>query len=107
MNGRLFLLLLLPVLTVVPGGCSGIVSLPGVEATVKPEYLEAYSRGGSMSTLWYHGSDAGYHHFSHSFKATTRYRIRRQDLEWQGEFPTGSRQPVYCSKTFARRRGAN
>lgn len=83
-------------------GCSGIVTIPGYAATVLPAFLQQYSHGGSMSTLWYEGSDARYHYFRHSFKVSSAYRIRRSDLHWLNEFPKGSRKPVYCSPQFAR-----
>jgi len=83
-------------------GCSGIVTVPGYAATVRPAFLQQYSRGGSMSTLWYEGSDAHYHYFRHLFKVSSAYRIRRSDLQWPEEFPKGSRKPVYCSPQFVR-----
>ena len=51
-----------------------------------------------MSTLWYLGSDSRYHHFSHLFKTTTRYRVKREDLEWPGEFPLGSEESVLVGR---------
>ena len=82
------------------GGCSGIVSLPGPGPIVSPSYLRRYAHGGSMSTLWYLGSDERYHYFSHSYKTSTRYRVRRTDFQWEPEFPLGSRKPVFCSSEF-------
>ena len=57
---------------------------------VSPEYLAGYEGGGSLSTLWYQGSDEHYHHFRHLNKQSTPYRIRRSDMPWPGEFPLGS-----------------
>lgn len=94
--------ILAPVLCAALGACSGVIAVPGYVQTVRPEYLRQYARGGSLSTLWYEGSDARFHYFSHSFKARSRYRIRRDALHWHHEFPRGSRSPVYCSPDFLR-----
>lgn len=82
--------------------CSGIVPGLGQGAVVSPDHLARYSRGGSMSTLWYHGSDAQFHYFSHFCKVSTRYRIRRLDMHWPGEFPLDGRQAVLASPYFSR-----
>ena len=83
-------------------GCSGLIpSLPGVRPVVTPAYLAQYSGGGSMSTLWYEGSDARYHYFNHFAKVRTGYRIKRADLVWKAEFPLHSREPVYASRQLS------
>lgn len=69
------------------GGCS---SQKG--RVVGPEYLARYEGGGSMSTLWYQGSDGRYHHFRHLHKTSTPYRVRRSDMPWPREFPMGSQE---------------
>ena len=55
-----------------------------------------------MSTLWYRGSDGEYHYFAHLYMRSTRYRIRRADLDWKSEFPLGSQNSVFCSPVFQR-----
>jgi len=55
-----------------------------------------------MSTLWYRGSDARYHHFSHLYLVSTKYRIKRSNLTWPREFPLDARDPVLASPFFAR-----
>ena len=82
--------------------CSGILSLPGRGMIASPRHLAQYSRGGSMSTVWYHGSDSQFHHFSHLYKVSTRYRIRRSDLHWPDEFPLDSRPSVLASPYFSK-----
>ena len=83
-------------------GCSGIMWPPGYVETIKPSDLQKYSHGGSMSTLWYLGSDQNYHYFQHKYKVVSDYRIRRECFNWKQEFPRGSREPVFCSPEFAR-----
>lgn len=85
--------------------CSGLIpNLPGVRPVVTPAHLAQYSGGGSLSTLWYDGSDAQYHYFHHLAKVRTGYRIKRTDLTWKEEFPLQSRDPVYASRELARYR---
>lgn len=55
-----------------------------------------------MSTLWYRGSDGEYHYFAHLYMRSTRYRVRRADLDWNSEFPLNSQESVFCSPTFHR-----
>jgi hypothetical protein len=70
-------------------GCSGL--MPDVPFAggkiVSPEYLSRYEGGGSMSTIWYYGSDDKYHYFSHLVKASTKYRVLKEDLDWEIDFP--------------------
>jgi len=90
---------------IILAGCSGILpSLSPRGYVVEPEYLGGYTRGGSMSTLWYHGSDARYHYFSHLFKVTTNYRVERKKLhlDEKNEFAYGSKEPVFASPMVAR-----
>lgn len=75
-------------------GCSGVFPSLGAGPVVAPAELDQFTGGGSMSTLWYLGSDARYHHFSHLFKTTTRYRVKREDLDWQPEFPLDTEKSV-------------
>lgn len=75
--------------------CSGFLgSWPAEGRVVAPGEVAKYQGGGSMSTLWYYGSDADYHYFAHFVKTATRYRVRREDLQLPDEFPYQSRQPV-------------
>ena len=78
------------------GACSGLVpDMPFSSGrVVAPEYLATYEGWGSISTLWYRGSDDKYHYFFHFVKTTTRYRVARDDLIWKSEFPLGSKDPV-------------
>jgi len=88
------LLLLLWVCGALVTGCSGVLPSLGAGPVVAPAELDQFTGGGSMSTLWYLGSDKRYHHFSHFFKVATRYRVRREDLAWEPEFPLRSEDSV-------------
>jgi hypothetical protein len=86
-------------------GCSG--GLPALAPggyVVQPSYLGQFTSGGSLSTLWYRGSDSRYHYFSHLVKVTTNYRVRRSELkiEADDEFPFGSKTPVFASPMISR-----
>lgn len=59
---------------------------------VTPNYLARYEGGGSLSTLWYQGSDNRFHHFRHLHKMSRPYRIRRGDMPWPNEFSVGSQE---------------
>jgi len=59
---------------------------------VTPEYLARYEGGGSLSTLWYRGSDTTFHHFSHLHKISTPYRVKRSEMPWPNEFALGSQE---------------
>lgn len=75
--------------------CSGLI--PGFSSEgkiVSPSYLAQYRGGGSMSTLWYRGSDAEYHYFAHYMKVSSLYRVPREELQVPGEFPYKSRKSV-------------
>ena len=50
---------------------------------VSVERLARFEGGGSLSTLWYYGSDQDYHYFSHLWKSSTRYRIRHDEFSWK------------------------
>src|SRR4051794_21702777 len=79
-------------------GCadvSGFVPSLGSGPLVSPAYLASYRAGGSMSTLWYLGSDKRYHYFSHYVKTESRYRVPRDQLLVPGEFSYGKRKPLY------------
>ena len=83
-------------------GCSGLLpSLPGAGPVVTPAYLARYAGGGSLSTLWYEGSDTKYHYFNHYVKVRTRYRIKRSDFIWKTEFPRSSREPALVQREFS------
>lgn len=79
------------------GGCSG--GLPAFTPggyVVQPTYLAQFTSGGSLSTLWYRGSDARYHYFSHFVKVSTGYRVKRSDLTLSAddEFQIGTQKSV-------------
>jgi hypothetical protein len=81
----------------VVGGCSG--GLPALAPggyVVQSSYLGQFTSGGSLSTLWYRGSDSRYHYFSHLVKVDTKYRVRRSELTLDpaDEFQFGSRTPI-------------
>lgn len=50
---------------------------------VTAERLSRFEGGGSLSTLWYYGSDGDYHYFRHLWKSSTPYRIHQDEFEWQ------------------------
>ena len=84
------------ILIVFLSGCSGLV--PDIPLTrgkvVSPEYLAKYEGGGSLSTVWYLGSDNKYHYFVHLVKAKTKYRIKKESLNWGLDYPYRSKQSV-------------
>lgn len=49
---------------------------------VSVERLARFEGGGSLSTLWYYGSDKDYHYFTHLWKSSTPYRIRHDEFSW-------------------------
>jgi len=61
---------------------------------VSAQDLQQFRHGGSMSTLWYRGSDKKYHHFAHFVKFSTLYRVPRQELDISDEFPLKSEDAV-------------
>lgn len=67
-------------------GCA----MPQTPKTVSPEYLARFEGGGSLRTIWYHGSDEQFHYFSVLHKTSTPYRIKKTELKWDQEFPYGS-----------------
>lgn len=73
--------------------CTGLfpTPYPSEGKIVTPEYLSKYEGGGSISTIWYRGSDDKYHYFVHLVKIKTKYRIRKEDLTWEIDFPLKSR----------------
>lgn len=80
-------------------GCSGVIpTLVPRGYIVKPSHLSQFTSGGSLSTLWYLGSDSRYHYFSHLCKVTTNYRVKRSDLvlnkEDEFEFKTKDNELV-------------
>lgn len=90
----IFLLLILIGLLI--AGCSGLLPSPTPAGrVVSPTYLAQFRGGGSLSTLWYRGSDQKYHYFAHYAKVSTFYRIRRQDLHIPDEFLFKSKNSVF------------
>jgi hypothetical protein len=77
--------------------CSGFLPNAQRGKVVSPQYLAQYRNGGSLSTIWYLGSDHTYHYFSHYVKVSTTYRVRRSELSIPDEFPRGSKEPVFVS----------
>ena len=59
---------------------------------VTPEYLAQFEGCGSLSTLWYQGSDKDFHYFRHLNKTSTPYRIRRTDMPSSNEFELGKQE---------------
>ncbi|MGI9266920.1 MAG: hypothetical protein ACR2QY_05325 [Akkermansiaceae bacterium] len=96
----LFLSLFLSIITSLSFvGCSGgIPALVPRGYIVKPSHLSQFTSGGSLSTLWYRGSDSRYHYFSHLWKVTTNYRVKISDLilnkEDEFEFETKDHELV-------------
>jgi hypothetical protein len=97
-----FPLALNPLVCIIAVSCSGAIPLPGKGEIVSPSHLARYSNGGSISTVWYCGSDRHYHHFRHLFKTSTRYRVRRTDMAWPKEFPCGKKPDVLASPYLSR-----
>ena len=86
------LLYFIPIILVLNVGCSGLLPNPfeGGGKVVSVAYLAQYEGGGSLSTLWYRGSDDKYHYFVHYVKASTKYRILKSELDWENEFKLNS-----------------
>ncbi|MGB0370271.1 MAG: hypothetical protein ACPGN3_02910 [Opitutales bacterium] len=60
------------------------------------EELDSYDGdGGSLSTVWYLGSDEKYHYFNHLAKISTKYKVYKEELMVPVEFPVGSQRSVY------------
>jgi hypothetical protein len=76
-------------------GCSGFTPSITNGRVVSPSYLAQYCGGGSMSTLWYRGSDQKYHYFAHYVKVSTLYRVPRSELQLPDEFPYKSKDWVF------------
>ena len=86
----LLLLLFAICSSVLLSSCSGLIPSPFTSST-SPTELARLEGGGSLSTLWYQGSDSNYHYFVHLVKTSTRYRIPRNELHWEDELPAKSR----------------
>jgi len=87
--------LLIVAIAILVSGCSGFRPSLGSGGKVVPaSYVAQFDGGGSMSTLWYYGSDDQYHYFSHYVMCSTKYRVRRSELKIPDEFPYKSRDPV-------------
>ena len=67
---------------------------------VEPSHLRQFTSGGSLSTLWYRGSDRHYHYFSHLVKVSTNYRVKRSDLTLNeaDEFQLGTRDSALVAQ---------
>lgn len=76
-------------------GCSGF--RPGISKgrVVSARHVARFRGTGSISTLWYRGSDKNYHYFAHYVKVSTFYRVPRSGIRLPDEFPYQSRQPVF------------
>ncbi len=81
-------------------GCSGFLPSTSFRGrVVTPSYLAQFRGGGSLSTLWYLGSDKKYHYFAHYVKVSTSYRVRREELRIPDEFRYKSKESVYVGNT--------
>ena len=88
-------LIIVAFVAILVSGCSGFrPSLGSGGRVVSASYVAQFQGGGSMSTLWYHGSDDQYHYFSHYVMFSTKYRVRRSELKIPDEFPNRSKEPV-------------
>ena len=76
-------------------GCSGFLPNLGSGPVVPPSTVAQFHGDGSLSTLWYLGSDRKYHYFAHYVKTSTRYRVRRDELRIPDEFPHKSKDAVF------------
>ena len=75
-----------------------IVQIGGGEVI---EYEELRKKdSGSLSTVWYQGSDESYHHFVHFIKTSTKYRVKREEIEINNEFPKGKRSVHLMELSF-------
>lgn len=83
-NSLLALILLL--LTILVGCASGVNKIStGKGKLTTPEEL-ASLQSGSLSTVWYLGSDEAFHYFTHFIKIETRYKIPKEELNWPSEY---------------------
>ena len=91
--------------TVLSVGCSGgLPSLAPGGYVVSPAVVISHTGNDSLSTVWYHGSDSRFHHFSHLVKVSTKYRVRRAELSLDpdDEFTVGSQKPVFADPMLRR-----
>ncbi len=95
------LVFLLQIAAATMARCSGFFLNRGYHI-VTPKYLSQFEGGGSLSTLWYCGSDEGYHYFLHFVKTKTKYRISRRDLNWKDEFVKGTKEPSLVEHELSR-----
>lgn len=78
-------------------GCAsgfGVVQL-GKGKEIEPNNL-AQLQSGSLSTVWYDGSDNEFHYFTHFVKTKTKYKVRRDELNWPDEFPSSEGRSVFA-----------
>lgn len=83
------------VLLLLFSGCSGFLPNVGAGPVVSSSEVAQFHGGGSLSTLWYLGSDKKYHYFEHYVKVGTRYRVRRDELQVPDEFPYKTKDAVF------------
>lgn len=63
------------------------------------EYEELRSlQSGSLSTVWYRGSDEDFHYFQHYVKTSTKYRVKKEEVEIEEEFPRGTKKPIHLGR---------
>lgn len=96
---------MLPAAIILTVGCSGgLPSLAPGGYVVRPEVVITHTGNDSLSTVWYHGCDSRFHHFSHLVKVSTKYRVRRAELSLDpgDEFVVGSQKPVFADPMLRR-----
>ncbi len=78
-------------------GCASgfTVIQPGKGKEIELSRL-AQLQSGSLSTVWYDGSDAEFHYFTHFVKTMTKYKVRRNELNWPDEFPSSEGRSVFA-----------
>ena len=82
--------IILTVATALSGCYSGFtIAQMGDGKLIAYEELRKFDSG-SLSTVWYQGSDEEFHYFVHFIKTSTRYRVRKEEVEIVKEFPKGS-----------------
>jgi hypothetical protein len=89
-------ILLLITLIALSGCASGFsVIQPGEGKEIEPSRL-AQLQSGSLSTVWYEGSDDEFHYFTHFVKTKTKYKVSRNELNWPDEFPSSEGRSVFA-----------
>jgi hypothetical protein len=94
-----FFCLLAVLVALSTSGCSGFMPGASPGRVVSAQHVAQFRGSGSISTLWYLGSDERHHYFAHYVKVSTFYRVKRAELQIPGEFPYKSQDSVFIGNS--------